>query len=123
MTVPTRGWPRFSVRDRRAIFLMVLVAFVAGYGAAQISHTLTFARKSLGLSEGGMFWIFGITRAASLVGVVFAIVADRRGRRTPFLVAFTLLPLGNLATAVFPGEVFFTVSQSVTRISVVSVGA
>ena len=102
---------------------MVLVAFVAGYGASQMSHTLVFARKSLGLSESGMFWIFGIVRAASLLGLVFAMVADRRGRRTPFLVAFALLPLGNIATALLPGEVFFAVSQSITRIAVIAVGA
>ena len=90
MTTTARGRPRFSTRDRRVVFLMVVVAFVVGYGAAQISHTLTFARKSLGLTESGMFWIFGITRAASLLGVIFAIVADRRGRRTPFLIAFTI---------------------------------
>jgi MFS family permease len=102
---------------------MVLVAFIVGYGAAQISHTLTFARKSLGLSEGGMFWVFGITRAASLLGLAFAMVADRRGRRTPFLIAFALLPAGNLATAMVPGQVPFTVSQSVTRIAVIAVAA
>ena len=102
---------------------MVVVAFVVGYGAAQISHTLTFARKSLGLTESGMFWIFGITRAASLLGVIFAIVADRRGRRTPFLIAFTMLPIGNLATALLPGQILFTVSQSVARVAVVSVAA
>lgn len=118
-----RGGVRFETRDRRAIFLMVVVAFFAGYGASQITHTLTFARKSLGLSEGGMFWVFGITRAASLVGLVFAMVADRRGRRIPFLIAFALLPLGNLATAFLPGQVAFTVGQSVTRIAVIAVAA
>ena len=123
MTTTARGRPRFSTRDRRVVFLMVVVAFVVGYGAAQISHTLTFARKSLGLTESGMFWIFGITRAASLLGVIFAIVADRRGRRTPFLIAFTMLPIGNLATALLPGQILFTVSQSVTRVAVVSVAA
>ena len=123
MTTTARGRPRFSTRDRRVVFLMVVVAFVVGYGAAQISHTLTFARKSLGLTESGMFWIFGITRAASLLGVIFAIVADRRGRRTPFLIAFTMLPIGNLATALLPGQILFTVSQSVARVAVVSVAA
>lgn len=123
MTIGAGLWGRvhFQPRDRRTIFLMVLVAFVVGYGAAQISHTLTFARKSLGLSEAGMFWVFGITRAASFLGLAFAVVADRRGRRTPFLVAFTLLPLGNLATALLPGQILFTISQSVTRIAVIAV--
>lgn len=114
---------QFQARDRRAIFLMVLVAFFAGYGASQLSHTLVFARKALGLTEGGMFWIFGIVRAASLLGLAFAVVADRRGRRLPFLVAFTLLPLGNLATALLPGEAMFAAGQSVTRIAVIAVGA
>ena len=114
---------RFTPRDRRVIFLMALVAFVIGYGAAQIAHTLTFARKALGLTEGDMSWVFGITRAASLLGLVFAIVADRRGRRGPFLVAFTLLPLGNLATAFLPGRAAFTASQSVTRIAVIGAAA
>jgi MFS family permease len=102
---------------------MVLVAFFAGYGASQLSHTLVFARKALGLTEGGMFWIFGIVRAASLLGLAFAVVADRRGRRMPFLIAFTLLPLGNLATALLPGEALFAAGQSVTRIAVIAVGA
>ena len=102
---------------------MALVAFVTGYGAAQISHTLTFARKALDLTEGDMLGIFAITRAASLLGLVFAMLADRRGRRGPLLVAFTLLPVGNLATALLPGPVLFTVGQAVTRIAVVATAA
>jgi MFS family permease len=102
---------------------MALVAFVLGYGAAQISHTLTFARKSLSLTEGDMSLVFGITRAVSLLGLVFTVLADRRGRRLPFLIAFALLPLGNLATAVLPGVVPFTVSQSLTRVAVIGTAA
>jgi MFS family permease len=118
------GWRRgdgFSVRDRRALVLMVLIAFVAGYGAGQLSHTLPFARRDLGITEGGMFLVFAITRAASLLGLVFAIIADRKGRRGPLLVAVALLPIGNLLTAFAPGPVWFTVSQSVTRIAVIAV--
>jgi MFS family permease len=118
-----RGEVRFERRDRRALFLMVLVAFVTGYGAAQISHTLTFARKALDLSEGDMFGVFAITRAASMVGLVFALIADRRGRRGPFLVAFALLPVGNVLTALLPGPVLFTVGQSLTRIAVIATAA
>ena len=118
------GWQRgtgFSVRDRRALVLMVLIAFVAGYGAGQLSHTLPFARRDLGLTEGAMFLVFAITRAASLFGLAFAIIADRRGRRGPLLVAVALLPIGNLLTAFAPGPIWFTVSQSVTRIAVIAV--
>jgi MFS family permease len=111
------------VRDRRTLFLMCVVGFVAGYGAATISHTLPFARESMGLSEGGMFWIFGITRLVSLAGIGFALFADREGRRTPFLIAFALIPVGNLLTGLLPSPVTFTVGQSITRVGVVAVAA
>lgn len=114
---------RFALRDRRIIFLMTLVALVTGYGANVISHTVVFSRNALGLTEGGMFWVFGVTRAASLAGLAFALVADRRGRREPFLLAFLLLPIGNLLTAILPGPLLFTLTQSVTRIAVIAVGA
>jgi MFS family permease len=113
----------FTARDRRVIFLMVLVAFVAGYGGAQLGHVNVFVRLSYDLTEGGMFSIFGITRLFSLLGVVFAIVADRRGRRIPFLIAFTLLPVANLATAFAPGIMSFTAAQSAARIAVVTIAA
>ena len=114
---------RFAARDRRIIFLMTLVALVTGYGANVISHTVVFSRTSLGLTEGGMFWVFGVTRAASLAGLAFALIADRRGRREPFLLAFMLLPVGNVLTAIAPGPLLFTLTQSMTRISVIAVGA
>jgi MFS family permease len=121
--VGMRSLAGFTARDRRAIFLMVLVAFVAGYGGAQLGHVNVFVRLSYDLTEGGMFSIFGITRLISLLGVGFAIVADRRGRRIPFLVVFALLPLANLATAFAPGVMSFTAAQSVARIAVVTIAA
>ncbi len=123
MTSRSQVSERFTLRDRRALFLMSLVAFVSGYGASAISHTLPFARTGLDLSEGGMFWVFGITRAASLAGLLFAISADRGGRRDPLLFAFALIPTGNLLTGLVPHPVVFAITQSVTRIGVVAVAA
>lgn len=100
---------------------MVFVAFVVGYGASQLSHTLPFSRSALGLTEGGMNWVFAATRLASLLGLLFMLFADRRGRRLPFLVAFGLMPIGNLLTAIAPNPITFTLAQSVTRIAVVAV--
>ncbi len=100
---------------------MVFVAFVVGYGASQLSHTLPFSRSALGLTEGGMNWVFAATRLASLLGLLFMLFADRRGRRLPFLVAFGLMPIGNLLTAIAPNPITFTLAQSLTRIAVVAV--
>lgn len=113
----------FTTADRRALFLMSLVAFFAGLAGTSISHTLPFARASLGLSEGDMFAVFAITRAASLIGILFTIRADRDGRRTPFIAAFAMLIVGNAATAFLPGVAAFAVAQSVTRVGVVAVAA
>ena len=111
----------FTIRDRRVLTLMVFVAFVAGYGGSQLSHTLPFARVYLGLTEGGMNWVFAVTRLLSLVGLLFMMFADRHGRRFPFLVAFSLMPIANLATAFAPDPVTFAMAQSAARISVIAV--
>jgi MFS family permease len=100
---------------------MMFVALVAGYGGSQLSHTLPFARKALGLTEGGMNWVFAATRLVSLLGLGFMVFADRRGRRMPFLIAFALMPLANLVTAVAPDPVTFTMAQSAARVAVIAV--
>ncbi len=123
MTTRRRAIDGFSVLDRRALFLMAVVGLVAGYGAAVISNTIPFARQSLGLSQSGMFWILAVTRLASLAGLGFAAFADREGRRTPFLVAFALIPVGNLITGLMADPIVFTIGQSLTRIGVVAVAA
>ncbi len=111
----------FTIRDRRVLTLMLFVALIAGYGGSQLSHTLPFARHALDITEGGMNWVFAATRLASFIGLLFMVIADRRGRRIPFLVAFALLPVGNLLTAVAPDPATFTAAQSLTRIAVIAV--
>ncbi len=110
-----------TIRDRRILTLMLFVALVAGYGGSQLSHTLPFARHALDLSEGTMNWVFAATRVASFLGLAFMVIADRRGRRMPFLIAFVLLPVGNLLTSIAPDPVTFTLAQSLTRVAVIAV--
>lgn len=111
----------FTIRDRRVLTLMLFVALIAGYAGSQLSHTLPFARKALDLTEGDMNWVFAATRLASFAGLLFMLYADRRGRRGPFLIAFSLLPIGNLLTAAAPNPILFALAQSVTRIAVIAV--
>jgi MFS family permease len=116
-----RPTDRFTVADRRILFLLGIVAFVAGYTGSQMAHTLPFARLSLSLSEGAMSLAFAGVRAASLLGVGFAIVADRRGRRRPLIAAFTLLAAGSLLTAFVPVAAIYVIAQSAVRIGVVAI--
>lgn len=118
-----RPLERFTLRDRRITSLMAIVAFFVAFGGSTMVHTVPFTRTSLGITEGGMAWLFAIARAVSLGAVIFSLVADRTGRRLPFLVAFALLPIGNIFTALLPGVAAFAVTQSMTRVSVVAVGA
>ncbi len=113
----------FSPSDRRIVFLLGIVAFIAGYGGAQMAHTLPYARLSLGLTEGNMSIIFAIVRAVSLFGVAFSIVADRKGRKDPLIVAFGLLSLGSLLTAFVPSTVVYVASQSIVRVAVIAIAA
>ncbi len=111
----------FDLRDRRILFLMAIVGFVVGYGGSQMAHTLPFARQTLELTEGQMSNLMAIVRAVSLLGVGFAMVADRKGRRRPLLAAFALLCLGSLLTAFIPSVALYAISQSIVRVAVVAV--
>ena len=111
----------FTLADRRVLFLMSIVGFFTGYAGSQMSHTLPFARLSLDLTEGQMSLVFAIVRAASLLGILFAMAADRKGRRKPLLGAFVLVAFGSLATAFIPSVAAFVISQSAVRIGVVAV--
>lgn len=113
----------FSATDRRIVFLLGVVAFIAGYGGAQMAHTLPYARLSLGLTEGNMSLVFAIVRAVSLTAVGFSIAADRKGRKDPLIIAFGLMSLGSLLTAFVPATAAYVIAQSVVRVSVVAVAA
>jgi len=113
----------FSATDRRIVFLLGVVAFIAGYGGAQMAHTLPYARLSLGLTEGNMSLVFAIVRAVSLTAVGFSIVADRKGRKEPLIIAFGLMSLGSLLTAFVPATAAYVIAQSVVRVSVVAIAA
>ncbi len=113
----------FTPFDRRILFLMSIVGFIAGYAGSQMPHTLPFARASLDLTEGEMSAIFAAVRGASLLGVLFSMKADRTGRRKPLLAAFTLLAFGSLATAFIPSVPAFVISQALVRIALVALAS
>lgn len=113
----------FSTGDRRILFLGSIIGFVAGYAGSQMPHTLPFARTALELTEGQMSGIFAAVRAVSLLGVLFAMSADSSGRRRPILLAFLLLLLGSLATALLPSVPAYVASQAMVRVAVVALGA
>jgi MFS family permease len=100
---------------------MSVAAYVQGFAQAQATNTLPFARLSLGLTAGEMSQILAITRFGSILALAFSFFGDRRGRRAPFLLAFTLLVLSNAATAFVPNPIAFTTLQGVVRMTATAV--
>jgi MFS family permease len=88
-----------------------------------MAHTLPFVRLSFDLTEGQMSLMFAGIRAASLLGVLFSIAADRVGRRKPLLGAFALMALGSMLTAFIPTVPVFVASQALVRISIVAIAS
>ena len=105
------------------MLLTSIMGFIAAYAASQMAHTLPFVRLSFDLTEGQMSLMFAGIRAASLLGVLFAIAADRSGRRKPLLAAFVLMALGSMLTAFIPTVPVFFVSQALVRIAIVAIAS
>ncbi len=101
---------------------MWLVGILQGYAQSQGSATVPFVRESLGLTEGNMAALFAITRIVGVGALLFATWGDRRGRRTPFLTAFSLLLLADAATSFVGSAWQFAALQSVVRLSTAAVG-
>lgn len=113
----------FRPSDRRVVLLTSVIGFVSAYAASQMAHTLPFVRLSFDLTEGQMSLLFAGIRAASLLGVLFSIAADRVGRRKPLLGAFALMALGSMLTAFIPTVPVFVASQALVRISIVAIAS
>jgi len=113
----------FRPSDRRVVLLTSIIGFIAAYAASQMAHTLPFVRLSFDLTEGQMSLMFAGIRAASLLGVLFAMAADRSGRRKPLLGAFALMALGSMLTAFIPSVFVFALSQALVRISIVAIAS
>lgn len=111
----------FRAADRRIVTLMAVAGFIVAFAGSLITHALPFIRRSLLITEGQMSFVFAFTRFVALAAILFSLWGDRRGRRTPFLAAFLIIPFANLATAMLPGPIFFTITQAVTRIGVMAV--
>ncbi len=94
---------------------MVVAGFVQAFAGSLLVVTLAFSRPDLDLSKGDASWILALIRLGSFTAVAYGIWGDRLGRRRPLLVAFITLLLANVATALVPGVVGFTLLQALVR--------
>jgi MFS family permease len=112
--------------DRREVGLLALfavVAFTQGWSGTVVTHALPFVRDDFGLSDRQVFDLLSVIRAVSLIALLFSWWGDHRGRRVPLLVAFTLLPLFNLATVFVPSATWFTAAQAGARLGTIALAS
>jgi MFS family permease len=112
--------------ERRELGILALFGVIGvtqGWAGAAITHTLPFVQESFELSDARVFDLMATVRAVAIVALGLAWWSDRAGRRRPLLVAFALLTLGNLATALVPGLAAYTALQSVARIGTIAIAS
>jgi MFS family permease len=112
--------------QRREIGLLALLAaaaFSQGWASNVFTHTLAYTRETFLLTDQGIADVEAVVRATALLALLLSWWADRRGRRAPLLIAFALIPAGNLVTAFAPSLPAFAAFQGVARIGTIALGA
>lgn len=109
---------RFTAHDRAVALVMWMVGVVQGFAQAHPSAGLPFTRQGLGMTEADMSAVLAVARLASLGAIALSIWGDRKGRRKPLLVAYTLLIGGTGAGALATAPWQFGLSQSLVRVAV-----
>lgn len=112
-----------SRREFGILGLFAIIALTQGWSGAAITHALPFAQESFGWTDARVFDLLATVRAFSLLALALSWYGDHRGRRRPLLIAFILLPVGNLATALFVNPVAFTGLQAFARIGTIALGS
>jgi MFS family permease len=109
-------------REVVTLVLFSLVALAQGWTGAAITHVLPFVQDDYHLSDADVFGLMTVIRVASLAAIAFSWWGDRRGRRTPLLLAFALLPVATLLSAVTDGAGWLAATQSVARVGTIALG-
>ncbi len=87
-----------------------------GWAQGEASALLPYTRQSLGVTEGGMSLILALARLAAVAAVVVGALADRSGRRRPFVASLSLL-LGSCGlSALAGGPVAYGLAQAGARV-------
>jgi len=103
--------------DVRIVSLTAVMAYVQGYAFAQAANNVPFVRRSLGETAAQMSLLLALTRMGAIAAVVLSLVGDRGGRRRILLFSYGVMALASAATATADTALWFTVWQSITRMT------
>ena len=106
---------RLGEREARVLALLAVLQVIDGYLGTVLTQTVTFAADEFGNGNTAQGIVLGVARTGVLLGLVFLVQADRRGRRSVLsIVALTSIVftiLGGLS----PGIVWLGASQTIAR--------
>ena len=103
-----------------ALALFAVVALAQGWTGAAITHVLPFVQDDYRLSDAAVFDLMTMIRVTSLLAIAFSWWGDHRGRRLPLLLAFGLLPVATLLSAVTSGVAWLTATQAAARVGTIA---
>ncbi|MFZ0492331.1 MAG: MFS transporter [Acidimicrobiia bacterium] len=103
--------------DVRIVSLTAVMAYVQGYAFAQAANNVPFIRRSLAETAAQMSLLLAITRMGAIAAVVLSLAGDRGGRRRILLFSYGVMAVASAATATADTALWFTVWQSITRMT------
>jgi putative MFS transporter len=114
---PSRPLQRAEIT---ALALFSVIALAQGWTGAALTHVLPFVQDDYRLSDAAVFDLMTVIRVTSLLAIAFSWWGDRRGRRLPLLIAFALLPVATLLSAVSVGAAWLTAAQAAARVGTIA---
>eukprot|EP01062_Namystynia_karyoxenos_P017937 TRINITY_DN16638_c2_g2_i1.p1 TRINITY_DN16638_c2_g2~~TRINITY_DN16638_c2_g2_i1.p1 ORF type:complete len:492 (+),score=132.41 TRINITY_DN16638_c2_g2_i1:96-1478(+) len=101
------GAPDLDERQRRALYLTVVLSLVGEFGTILDSLSIAAVKRSLAISDDGIAYIASAQTVAGLCGVGWGLLADIVGRRVMFLYGLPLMALQMIFTALATGETMY----------------
>jgi len=105
----------FTPADRRLSFLMWAMGVCQGYLQSTVGALIPFIRQAFGVTEGTMSGLIALTRLGTFLALPLGLLADRRGRRGAFLIAFVMLSVAGPTTAFVGDTTGFVALQALVR--------
>lgn len=106
---------RLDLRSAKVLGLLCSTSIVAGYLGTVLTQTATFAAAEFGASTGDQSRLLAAVRAAILLILVFAVLADRLGRSRLVAITAGASLVATAAGSLAPSFVGLGVTQTVAR--------
>jgi MFS family permease len=106
---------RVDARTASALGVLAAITLAVGFLNTLFTQTITFAGDEFGSGDRARAAAGTAVRVAIVIALAFAVLADRRGRRTALLAAYTIAPITAALGAFAPNLTVLTLTQMASR--------